>query len=179
MRGAQLIIGNVISLFAAVIMCFSAVAHTRRRLYLLQLVECAVLMLAQLVFGYPSAALVLALGGVRNIFILYERYTLRAMCIFIGMIFISFSLTFGGGAVELLPLAATLLFTVGAYFARGVVGTKIVFSGVLALWSVYSFIIRDFPTGVTNAVSAILSVATVVAHIRHGEKRETKKSLNA
>ena len=179
MRPAQLIIGNIISLFAAVIMCFSATVQNRRRLYLLQALECGILLLAQLVFGYPSAALVLAIGGIRNIFILLDRYSLRAMLVFVGFIIISFSATFNGGIVEILPLLATLIFTVGSYFAGGVVSTKLIFAIMLIFWSVYSFIIRDFPTGITNAVSAILAVSTAVAHVRHGEKKATKKSANA
>lgn len=179
MRGAQLIIGNIISLFAAVIMCFSAAAESRRRLYALQLLECGVLLVAQLVFGYPSAALVLAIGGIRNVFILLRRYNLRVMLFFVGLIIVSFVLTFDGGIVEILPLLATLIFTVGSYTATGVVSTKLVFALMLIFWSVYSFIIRDFPTGITNAVSAILAVSTAIGHIRHGEKSKSEKSLNA
>lgn len=154
----------MISLVAAVIMCFSATAKTKRRVYILQLLECLVLFAAQTVFGYPIAAIALLIGAARNIVILLGKYNAVAMLSFVFVIISSAIMTAGESVAELLPVAATLTFTVGAYIARGVRGTKLVLVIMLTLWSVYSFIIRDFPTAVTNAVSALLALSSLVIH---------------
>ena len=177
MLGIKIIVGNIISLVAAVFMCLSATAARRRTVYIFQLIECGVLMLAQLVFGYPAAAFALALGAVRNMLILLEKYSMPVMVSFVFLILSFAVLTIDGVSVEILPIIATLIFTIGSYFARGVVETKIVFILMLVFWSVYSFIIRDFSTAVTNTVSAILALFAIITH-KHadivGKRRKIK-----
>ena len=183
MLNARIIIGNMISLVAAVIMCFSATAKTKRRVYILQLLECLVLFAAQMVFGYRGAAIALLIAAARNIVILLDKYNLSFMLSFVFVIISSALMTVGDSAVELLPVGATLTFTVGAYIARGVRATKLVLVLMLTLWAAYSFIIRDFSTAITNSISCVLALSSLVLHARDGvgkyRKIDAENSIDA
>lgn len=162
----RIIIGNLISLSAAVFLFFGAITENARRIYLFGVFECVLLFIAQLFFGQGAAAVSLLIAAFRNLLIYLDKYT-RA---YLGAAFLS-SLVFGlifntGGLVGLLPLAATLIFTVTSYYAKGFVKIKLSFLFNLALWTVYSALILDFASTVINFFSLLFTAVSIIRFVK-------------
>ena len=140
-----------------------------------QLMDCLLLAIAQLIFGVPSGAVALFLGVLRNLCIILGRYNLFAMISFSCATLILCLVANSSGLLGAIPILATLLLTVGMYYARGIIATKTVIFINLILWSVYSFLIFDFATGISNAVSAIICAITITASL-FGKEKENRNT---
>lgn len=166
----RILIGNCFSFAASVFMSLGAFTDKRRSMFIFQLLDCLLLAIAQLIFGVPSGAVALFLGVFRNLCILLGGYNLFAMIAFSCATLMLGLAANSSGLLGAIPIGATLLLTVGMYYARGVTATKTVIFLNLILWSVYSFLIFDFATGISNSVSAIICAITLLTGIFSREK---------
>ena len=158
----RLLVANTLSLIAAFFMCLAAMTGKRRRVYLYQFADCAFLMLAQLFFGYPASAAVLAVGAVRNLLVSFAKYSRRLMVVF-TVLTVSLSALSGGlFSVSVLALAATLVMTAAPVYARGLLSTKLFLLTTQLLWVIYSLVIFDFATAVSNGIAAVFAFASVI-----------------
>ena len=168
----RLLIANSISLLAAFFMCLAGMAAKRRRVYLYQFADCAFLMLAQIFFGYPASAVVLAVGAVRNLLVSFGKYSRRLMVAF-AVLTVSLSAVSGGlFSISVLALGATLVMTAAPIYARSLFSTKLFLLTAQLLWVIYSLFIFDFATAVSNGIAAIFAFASVIKialTLRHTE----------
>lgn len=158
----RIIIGNCLSIVAAVFMSLAAMVSGRRRVFIFQTFDCIFLGTAQLVFGIPSGAISLFVGAARNITAVFTRYNLCTMLLFSCAILILGIASNTAGLLGLVPVLASLILTVGIFFARSRLALKLVLLVNLSLWSSYSFFVYDITTGITNLVSAIICLASLV-----------------
>ena len=162
MSGGRFIIANSLSLTAAFFMCLASMTGKRRRVYLYQFADCFFLMLAQLAFGYPASALMLAVGAVRNLLVSSAKYTKRLMTAFFILTVILSAISGGLFSISALALAATLLMTVAPIYARSLLSTKLFLLSTQLLWVIYSLEIFDMATAISNGIAAIFAFISVL-----------------
>ena len=157
----NILLGNLISLVGSVFLCASCVAKTKRRVVLLQLCQCAVLTVAQIVFGKGAGAVSMSMAGVRNLIIASGHYNFVVMLVI-------FALTLGlglhfntAGYLGLIPVGVGLMYTVALYFARSVRVLKIWLSVLLFCWIIYSAMIFDLFGTISNTAAEVLNIVTL------------------
>ena len=172
----NIIIGNIISFSASFFLLWGSASEKVRRLYLFGVFECILLFISQLFFGQGAAAVSLLIAAFRNYLLFIGKYRRSFfILIFVSTAFFGLALN-TGGAVGLLPLFATLVYTYTSYSARGYVWVKLSLIFNLFLWSVYSVMISDIGGAFVNIFSLALCLASLVKfYIRERQKREGKE----
>ena len=172
----RILIGNCFSFAASVFMSLAAYTEGKRRMLIYQTVECVLLAVAQVIFGIPSGAAVLMLGALRNILMLRGNFGFGMMLCFSALAVIMGMLTNTSGLLGVIPIIATLVLTVGLYAAKASRAVKLVVLLNLLIWSVYSFIISDFATGISNGASALICLVTLIVPVRERKSGESAES---
>ena len=172
----RIFIGNCFSFAASVFMSLAAYTDGKRRMLIYQTVDCFLLAIAQVIFGVTSGAAVLMLAALRNILMLKGKFGFGMMLIFLAAAVTLGTLTNNSGLLGFIPIIATLVLTVGLYAADSARGTKLVVFLNLLIWSVYSFVISDFATGVSNGASALICLVTLIAPARERKSGESAES---
>lgn len=157
----NILVGNLISLVGSAFLCASCVAKTKRRVVILQLCQCAVLAVAQLVFGKGAGAVSMSMAGVRNLIIASGHYNFVVMLVI-------FALTLGlglhfntAGLLGLIPVAVGLMYTVALYFSHSIKALKIWLSVLLFGWIIYSAMIFDLFGTISNTAAEVLNLVTL------------------
>ena len=163
----RILIGNALSLTAAIFMSLASASSQRRLIFLFQMLDCLFLAVAQLFFGVPSGAVALFIGVIRNTVILKGLYTGPVM-----LIFALSTLTLGiaintSGILGIIPVIATLVLTVGSYACCSRVALKFTMLVNLMLWASYSYFISDYATAFANSVSAAICIVTLSFRRHH------------
>lgn len=65
------------------------------------------------------------------------------------------------GLVGLLPVIATLVWTVSNYYFRDFLHVKIFLLINIALWTIYFFAIWDFSSGIAQIVTGIIGILSI------------------
>lgn len=156
MDGGLLIIGNGISFVAAIFMVASCVVKRKRTIFLCQFLECALLAVASVFFGSLAGMATLVLSAIRNLLVANDRYTKPMMTVFLILTIVAGVLANTRGLVGLLPVFATVEYTICCHYIVGEKATKCsIFVNVL-LWVIYSFLICDLSTAVSDTIVLLL-----------------------
>ncbi len=162
----RIVIGNIISLTASFFLFSGSITEKVKRVYLFGIFECIFLFIAQLFFGQGAAAVSLLIAAFRNLLLFLERYTRQFFIIvffatlFLGLFFNT------GGALGLIPLLATLIFTVTTYYAKDYIKVKLSLLLNLVLWTLYSLLILDLSSAVINISSSVLTVLSILKYLK-------------
>ena len=163
---SNVLLGNILSGFAAGFLILSAVLKSARNIYFYQCMESFFLLLAQIAFFQIGAAICLLISILKNLLLVFKKYSKNwAITVFL------LTLVFGvlcntGGTVGLIPVAASLFFCLGSYFAKGCVAIKLTVAVNLFAWCIYSLLISDYVSLLINAVSLVLNLLFVVNKLR-------------
>ena len=158
----RILIGNVISLVATAFLFLGGIARGRREIYFFQFLECVFLIISQLVFLQIAGAVSMCFSAVRNHLAAREKYTPLALAlIFVATAALGILLN-RSGTVGLIPVGASLLLTLCAYFLKSALAVRCAVMISLAMWVVYSIIIRDYVTAVSNLVAIVINIYTLV-----------------
>lgn len=169
-----IIIGNILSLFAAIFRALSSCVNERKKVFTCQFLECLILCVASGFFGSWSGITTLGLSAARNILVAKDKFNRNIMIIFVVLVAVSGALANNRGLIGLLPVFATLEYTICCYYVKGVLATKYSIFINIALWVAYCFVIFDFVTAVTDlAVLAVGAVSIVRMHIE-GYRKKTR-----
>ena len=162
----NILLGNILSAFAAGFLIASSLVKAPRFIYLCQCLESLFLLFAQIAFFQLSAAICLLLSILKNLMLIFGKYGKYSMVALAGATALFGVLYNTGGNIGLLPVAASLFFCIGSYFAKKCIGIKSVVSINLFCWCIYSFLICDYVSLVINLVSLILNVLFVIRYCR-------------
>ena len=157
----RIIIGNAVSLFAACFLFASSAGKTVKRIYLLQIFECLILVIAQIIFGAPEAVFALLVSAMRNTLLVMEKYTRTAMLLVAALSFALGILFYSGTLAGLLPPLATSVYSASCYFAKSFTAVKLSLAFNLFVWCIYSFLIFDFVSFSVNLVSLIIALISL------------------
>ncbi len=158
----NILLGNIISFFSALCMIFSCCSKDIKKVFIYQFGECFLLAVASCFFGTYSAVITLLLCALRNILIAYKKFTKPLMIIFLILVSISGLLVNNRGIIGLLPVIATIEYTLCCYLITDLKGTKISILINLLIWIIYSFIVLDFSTAISDSVIAIIDIFAII-----------------
>ena len=157
----SLILGNAISFIAAVFLCLSCVAKTKRSVAALQLTQCLFNVIAQIAFGKGSGAVSMSAAATRNLLIATGHYGVIAMII-ISLFTLVLGLYFNtAGLIGLMPVSVGIFYTVSLYFVKDVRTLKCSLAVLLFVWIVYSALIFDVFGTISNTLAQILNLITL------------------
>lgn len=149
-----LLFGNIVSFAAACFTIASAWSRDRRRIYLYQAGQCLLLAFANILFGSVSGVTTFALCTARNLLLAYDRFTPRRCWFFVSAVALLGLFANNRGAVGLIPVVTTALYTVVCLYAQRTRDIKLNLIVNLLLWAVYDFFILDLVSCAVDAVSA-------------------------
>lgn len=163
------IIGNIISFIAALFMVASCLARSKRKIFFYQGLECFILAGSSAVLGSSAGTVTLLLCAVRNVFIAKNVFSKPIMWSFVLLTVIIGGWVNALGLLGLIPIIATVQYTFCSHYITSVKGTKYsIFVNVL-MWVVYSFMIFDFSTAISDVI--ILVIDSVDIFRIHREER--------
>lgn len=156
---SNILIGNIVSFAAAAFLAVSCVVKDRKQVFILQFMNCAVLALASYFFGSYAAISTLALCCVRNVFITKDKFTRPVMTVIVILVIICGVLTNNRGIIGLMPVLATVEC---CYFITNIRKTKISILLNESIWLVYSFIVQDYATALTDVAVIIVDIVAIL-----------------
>lgn len=172
---SNLIIGNIISFIAAVFLGISCYAKDRKKIFSYQLVNCATYTVASYFFGTYAAITTLFFCCLRSILIIKDKYS-AAVAYALTIAIIAFGiLTNNRGIVGLLPVIASVLYSLCCYYIKDPNLTRYSILVNEIIWVIYAFIIKDFSTGICDTIIIIVDITAI---IHYHNQLSTEKSLN-
>ncbi len=157
----RLILGNAASMLGALFLIMSSISPHRIRIYIFQLAECIFLIISQLLFMKPGAAVVLFIAIIRNLLLIKGKYSRQALII-ISASTLLFGILFSDKSyISLLPVLAAFVYNFAAYRSESIVLLKLGLSLTLALWLVYSAAIFDVFGFAVNGISLVLNIVSL------------------
>ena len=157
----KMIIGNLISLIAAIFTIASSWSRERKRIFLYQAVQCFLLAIANIFFASLSGTTTFALCAIRNLLVAKDRFTGKVcMAFLIGVTTIGL-IANNRGAVGLIPVLTTAIYTVACFYVKKTKPVKINIIVNLTLWAIYDLFIRDLVSFTVDTVSAGTAVVSL------------------
>ena len=158
----RILAGNVISFVATLFLFLGGIARGRREIYFFQFLECVFLIISQLVFLQIAGAVSMCFSALRNHLAAKEKYTPLALVLIFTLTAMLGILLNRGGVVGLIPVGASLLLTACAYVLKSALAVRLAVMISLALWVVYSVLIRDYVSAASNLLALALNLYTLV-----------------
>ena len=173
-----LLFGNIVSFAAACFTVASAWSRDRRRIYLYQAGQCLLLAFANILFGSVSGVTTFALCTARNLLLACDRFTPRRCWFFVTAVAALGLFANNRGAVGLIPIVTTALYTVVCLYAKRTRDIKLNLVVNLLLWAIYDFFILDLVSCAVDAVSAGTAAVSLfrVQDSRSISEAETSKA---
>ena len=158
---SNILIGNIISFAAAIFLAVSCVVKSRKQIFILQFMNCAVLAVASYFFGSYAAITTLALCCIRNIFIMKDKFSVLIMTVILILVIACGVLTNNRGLIGLLPVIATVEYTICCHNITDVGKTRISILVNEAIWIIYSFLVLDFSTAITDIIVVTVDIVSI------------------
>ena len=162
----QILLGNCVSFLAAVLLGLASWTKKSNRVFIYQIAENVVLAMSSVVFGSYAAAVSTLLAAARCAVIIKGRYSRLLMTFFAAATFLLGIVTNSRGWLGLLPVIASVEFTVCNYFLTDIKGIKWSLLVNTALWDYYAFAIRDYVSGIAWAITITLTSVSLVSIYR-------------
>lgn len=162
----MILIGNILSFIAALFLLLSSVFKRKDKIFIFQFFECAALAVASFFFGSYAGISTLLLSAVRNVLIAKNKFTKGLMYVFLVLTAAFGLITNNRGILGLMPVIATVQITLCGCLLDGIIETKLSIAANTAIWVVYSFIIRDYSTAVTDSVVLAFAVFSAIKSIK-------------
>lgn len=172
----MIVIGNIISFFAALFMIASCIVKGKRATFFCQFLECSLLAVASIFFGSFAGVTTLVLSAARNLVVAKDRYTKPLMYLFLVLTIVLGMLANTRGPIGFLPVVATVEYTVCCHYITGEKATKCSIFANILIWVVYSFLISDFSTAISDS---IVLVVDAVAIVRMSLRERAEKKRDA
>lgn len=167
-----LLLGNMLSLAAALLLGLSCWSRVPRRVFACQVAQNLVLAASSLAFGSYSAAVSAALSASRCFVIVKGRYGRTAMLLYAAATAVLGILTNSKGLVGLLPVLATVQYTYCSYRFTGIRGIKWTLMVNLLLWEAYALAIWDFASAAAWAITLGVTAVSLF-RLKKAPRRET------
>lgn len=157
-----LLIGNGISLIAAVFTAKSSWARDNRHIYLYQVAQCLLLALASLFFGSYAGIVTLLACALRNYLASMGKLDGRMVLLCLFLVTVPGIAVNNRGAVGLIVITANVLYTLGMYLARGEKTVKCNIMLNLVLWMIYEALIVDIPSFTADGIALFTAAASLL-----------------
>lgn len=164
----NLLIGNGISLIAAVFTAKSSWAKDRWHIYFYQIIQCLLLALASVFFNSYAGIVSLLACALRNYLAAKDKLDKKMTLLCLFLVLIPGILLNNRGWIGGIVIAANTIYTLGMYLARRELTIKCNMILNLLLWMIYEALIIDIPSFVADGIA--LGTAVVSLAVRKKSK---------
>lgn len=169
-------IANGISTLASLFMIASCITKHRERVFHLQFIQCILLSISSYFLSSYSGIAANLVSGFRNLAVA-KGYFSKRMMIFFLVISLGLGLAVNNrGWIGLLPMIANLQFALCSYACTSLKGTKLSIWVNVVIWILYSFLVMDIATGISDTIVLIINTITII-RISIKEKKEHELHL--
>ncbi|MBQ6947659.1 MAG: YgjV family protein [Clostridia bacterium] len=161
----RLLIANCFSLAATLSLIISCVVSERKKMFLFQAGQCALLCVTQAILGMYGGIVTTSLGALRDTANAFDKMNPRRAILMASVIGLAgTALNFIGGKpwYGLLPVVAAVIYSLGCQLFRKPNLLRVNLMVNLTFWVVYSFIIKDYITALTNGVTAVVALLAFI-----------------
>ena len=157
----RLLAANIFSLAAAIVLLISCLVQKRRTMFLFQAAQCALLTVTQIILGMYGSVVTTTLGCVRDTANAFDKMNPKRAIILastIGVVGVTVNFLVGGPWYGVLTSVAAVIYSLGCQVFRKPNLLRINLMVNLCFWVVYSFIIKDYITVLTNGFTALVDL---------------------
>ena len=166
----NIIIGNIISFFASIVLVLSCVVNDKRQAYKYQVIEALILAVSSVFFLSWTGILTMLIAAARNYLVMNERLSSRLAIMFIIITLIICPLINTMGMIGLLPMIGIIQLTVCNYYFKNIKWIKVGFIVNLLIYAVYFIGIYDLVSCATQVITAIIGLISLFKLIRNEKK---------
>jgi len=156
----NLIIGNCISVVAAVFTAKSSWSKDKWHIYIYQVIQCLLLAVASIFFCSYAGIVSLLVCALRNYLAATDRLNKYMMLLCLVLVLVPGVLVNNRGYIGYIVITANAIYTVGMYLARKEPAIKGNIILNLVLWIIYEALIIDIPSIIADGVGLAVAVAS-------------------
>ena len=166
----NIIIGNIISFVAAMFMTTSCLIKDKKKIFFLQSMECITLAVASVFFKAYAGVATLLISALRNYIVSKDKFSTKVMYIFIALTAFLGFLTNNRGVIGLIPVAATIQFTLCQKYCKKLFSIKLMIFVNTFAWVVYSLIIKDYSTAFFYIIATTACLVSIISMLVNSYK---------
>ncbi len=167
----NLIIANCISFVCAIFTCLSCWTKDRARTYYYQVAQCLVYAVASYFFNSYAGIVTLIVCAARNFLLAKDIYG-KKICVSLAVLMLVLGVVCNNsGPVGYIIIAANVIYTLGAFFAKSELVIKLNIMLDLLLWIIYDVFMKDIPSLVADSVAVIVAIVSLFVHARQKKNK--------
>lgn len=156
-----LIIGNIIALIASVIMVYSGLLKSKKKILYAQTIQICLSVVSNIVLGGIVGAIVNFISAIRNILCYKDKLNLVSKII-ITIFVTGLSIKFNNiGMIGLLPLISTITY-LWLMNTKNIVYFKLLIMFTMILWFIYDLFIKSFTSSIFDMMTVITNVYSII-----------------
>lgn len=163
----NIVIGNIISFFASIVLVLSCVVNDKRQAYKYQSIEALILAVSSAFFLSWTGILTMLIAAARNYLVMNERLSSRLAIMFIIITIILCPIINTMGLIGLLPMIGIVQLTICNYYLKEIKWIKVAFIVNLLIYAVYFIGIYDLVSCATQIITAIIGFISLIRLIRN------------
>ncbi len=163
----NIIAGNIISFVAGIFLILSMWVNDEKRAYKHQFLNAFVLMISSVFFLSWTGVTTMAIAATRNLFVYYDKLTLKWTVFFI-ILSVSLGLMVNTmGVIGLLPIIAIVQITICNYVLKSIKWIKLSFIVNEMFYIIYFIAIWDISSSVIESVTALIGLYSFFKLVRN------------
>lgn len=164
-----LLIGNIIALLASTLMIIASYLKNKRNILLVQTGQMILFVLCNIVLGGITGIIINTASVIRNFLVLNNKLTKTSILI-ISIIMTILCLIYNNlGLVGLLPLLATLIYTIFIN-TKSTIKLKSLILITLICWGIYDFTIKSYISVIFNMTGVVASIISIYQLLRNNKE---------
>ncbi|WP_405305228.1 YgjV family protein [Methanobrevibacter sp.] len=167
----NIIIGNLISLFAGIFIIASLCINDDKKAYKYQLINALILIIASFFFNSLVGAVIMAIASVRLLMVYKDRFTIKWAAFFLILsVAIGFAVNTLGW-IGLIPIVAVTQITICNYAYKDIRWIKLSFIVNESFYIFYFYLVFDIVSTIVQIITVIIGC---ISYIRLVKKRDSK-----
>ena len=162
----NVLVGNLISLVAGIFLIVSMCINDKKKAYLCQLINAAILVVASLFFESIVGAVCMAIISIRLYLVYKERYTLALTIIFLILSIVIGIAVNTLGFIGLIPIIASIQITICNFAYKDIRWIKLSFIVNEAFYIIYFYFVFDFVSTFVQILTVLIGCISYINLIR-------------
>ena len=157
----MLILGNIVALIASLLMVYSGIVKSKKKILNIQNVQMGLLAISNAILGGVTGAIINAIGIVRNLLCYYNKFTIPAKIVISAASAILTIIFNNMGIIGYIPCIAIVVYT-WLIDIKDIVSFKILIIFTMVLWAIYDFIIKSYTSCAFDIFTIVTNVIAIV-----------------
>lgn len=155
----MILLGNIIAFVASIIMIYSGVLKSKKKILYTQTLQIGLLVISDLVLGGITGAIINLISLIRNVLCYNGKLSIKSKLI-ISILSVILSVMFNNlGFIGLLPLISMIIY-LWYMTIKDVKKFKLLLAFTIFLWLIYDLSIKSYALAIFDFVSVIANILT-------------------